>query len=361
MRAPLSRAAVVVAAGVLTVAACGADEPVRGSTNEAAPTTEAGGDDPTTTTTTEAADDDPVVASGSVVSLGDHSGDDVVTVDLGLDEREITFANLRYVVTGGVLTDQDLRSYRDGTDPEKSDEVHVILDVRVDNETGRQLDSDDAAISLVVDGDRRLPVASSFLWDATGFIRANSTVTSHLAFEVDELDLSSAVLTFGAQPDAPASLPLVGEVPDDGFPVEFELSGTATGVGPTNGGTVQFEVVAGDLFLDLPHGLTTSPTGERANADERFLRLLVRTEKLDGRGDDLLVDAFRLAVGPQRLVSFDVADDPAGSTGSPRATLGATTDVYVLFVVPADATEVTLEVGDAAETPGTIPLTLPAS
>ncbi len=308
-------------------------------------------DDATTTSTTS-----------EVAPTSTTEGDELELTDAevtGFAERAVTFGNLTYSVLDAHVTNQSLRSYADGTDPEPTATAHLILDVEVTNPTGRQIESDADAIALELAGDS-LGVADDFLTDAAGFIPANETVDGFLAFEVDAA--ADAVLVIGAAPDRPARLPLTGPVPEAAFAMELTVTGTADGTGPTNSGAIRFEVLGATLFDDLPHGDTTSPTGERADEGEIFLQVHVRATKIGGRGNDLLGDAaFRLLVDGVSRGTFDSATAPTGSTATPTAEPGVAVDAWVLFAVDADADSYVLEVGAADERPGSIPLELPTS
>ena len=320
---------------LLGLAGCGDDDSPRGATT----TVETG------STTTEG--DGPTLSEAQVA---------------GFEERDVTFANLTYKVLDAHVSNQDLRSYADGGEPEATDTSHLILDVQVANPTGRQIESDADAISLEV-GNDTAGVADDFLSDATGFIPANETVDGFLAFEVDvDAPVAEAVLVLGAAPDRPARLPLTGVVPEPNFPIELRVSGTANGTGPTNGGTIRFELLDATLFDDLPHVDTTSPTGERADEGEIFLQVHLRATKTDGRGNDLLADnAFRLLVDGVPRGPFDSATTPEGSTPTPTAEPDVAVDLWVLFAIDAEADAYVLLVGEADEAPGSIPIELPAA
>ena len=279
----------------------------------------------------------------------------------GFEERDVTFANLTDTVLDAKVSNQDLRSYAEGAEPEATGTLHLILDVQVANPTGRQIENDADAISLEL-GNDTIGVADDFLTEATGFIPANETVDGFLAFEVDvDAPVAEAVLVLGAAPDRPVGLPLTGEVPEPDFPIELTVSGTADGTGPTNGGTIRFELLDATLFDDLPHGDTTSPTGERADEGEIFVQVHLRATKIDGRGNDVLADsAFRLLVDGVPRGPFDSATAPDGSTPTPTAEPDVAVDAWVLFAIDAGADTYVLEAGDLDEAPGSIPIELPA-
>ncbi|MGK2948500.1 MAG: hypothetical protein ACSLFP_07990 [Acidimicrobiales bacterium] len=312
-------------------------------------------------------DDAPAAATTTTAEAASTTteADEPTLVDepvAGFEERDATFANLTYTVVGARVSNQDLRSYAEGTEPEATDARHLILDVEVANPTGRQIGSDADAIALEVD-DETAGVADDFLTDATGFIPANESIDGFLAFEIDDdAPAAEAVVVFGVAPDRPVRLPLTGEVPEPEFPIELTVSGTAEGPGPTSGGTIRFELLGATLFDDLPHGDTTSPTGERADEGEVFLQLHLRATKVDGRGNELLRDdAFRLLVDGVPRGPFDEAVAPEGSTSTPTAEPGVAVDAWVLFAVDAGAATYVLEVGDLEDAPGSISLEVPAT
>ncbi len=304
------------------------------------------------------------IPSGSSTAVGSSAAADVVVAAQvpGFSDRTVRFANIDYTVTGATVTNQDLRSYAEGTEAvvDGGGRTFLVLDVKAENTLGStQVGLEDEAVGLMV-ADERVGLESGFLTDVTGYLRGGTSVTSFLAFEVDAeadaADLADAVLVFGAQPDRPALVPLTGPVPESGYPVTTELTGKATGTGPTNGGTISFKVRDAMVAIDLPHEQVTSPTGQRADESTVFVQVHVRATKTRGRGDDLLADAFRLRVDGDPIAPFDVAQTASGSTGTPMATPGATVDAWVLFLVPTDASTLVLQVGAFDDEPGTIPL-----
>lgn len=321
---------------LLVLAACGGDD-----------------DDSATTTTTAAVVDETTTSTDEGPELSEEP-------IAGFEAREVTFGNLTYAVADAVVSNQDLRTYAEGSDPEATDTTHLILEVQVENPTSRQIESDADAISFDLEGDE-IGVADDFLTEATGFIPANETIDGFLAFEIDPAaDVADGEIVFGAAPDRPARLPLTGTVPEPTLPLEVDVTGSADGVGPTNGGVLTFELLGATLHDDLPHGDTTSPTGERADEAEVFVQLHLRITKVDGRGNDLLGDqAFKLLVDDVPRSPFDSATAPEGSTGTPTAEPGAAVDAWVLFAVDSGASSYVLQVGAADENPGSIAIELP--
>lgn len=285
----------------------------------------------------------------------------------GFEPRSVVFSNVEFTVTGVRLSNQELRSYTAGGEPVVDEEnFYAYLDItavnRKNNSMAEGLETE--TYKLILDG-REFPAAGemSFLSDLTGLISPNSGVDSFLAFPLPvDAELSHGILLFGFPPDRQALLPLSEPVPEPDFPIEVKLEGSAEGVGPTNGGTIIFTVLGATLFEDMPHEHATSPTGLRANEDELFLVVNVRAEKVSGRGVDLLAHTsrgFRLLVDGVPRAPWDSADHPSGSVSSPIGEPGAAVDAWVAFLIPVDAFELILQVGDFEQSPGLIPLELP--
>jgi hypothetical protein len=281
----------------------------------------------------------------------------------GFEERSTVFANIELTVTGVRSSNQDPRSYAEDDPDPAIDETttYAYLDIRATNQTGKsQIGIGIDAFRLAVSGTEIAPDPSmSFLSEVGSLIRPNTTVESFLAFPVEPgTDLARALLVVGAPPDRTEVLPLTGPVPEADYPVTVELTGFAEGVGPTNGGTIVFSALDATFSEDRPHEDSTSPTGERADEGELFLVIHVRAEKVSGRGNDLLHDAFRLLVDGLALAPWDTAEAPGGSVASPTAIPGAATEAWVAFLVPVAAAELALQVGAFDQEPGVIPLDL---
>lgn len=350
--------ALVLAASMLA-AACGGDDDVA---QEPTPTTaaEAAATEAPAPTATPEATPTPEPTPQPTPTPVPQVVEEAVA---GFTERTVVFANVEYTATRAVVTNQQLRSYAEGTDPVVEDGArYLIVDMTATNLLGNtQLGLDDGAIGLQV-GDLRLPLEQGFLSDITSFIQPSSTARGFVAFALGETDdPATATLVFGGAPDRVAPMPMTGDVPDLGYPLVTAASGEAAGVGPTNGGTLVFEVQEALVSIDLPHERVTSPTGQRADEGQVFVRLHVRVEKTEGRGNDLLTDAFRLLVDGDPVAPFDVAETPTGSNGSATAMPGAVVDAWVLFVAPDDPATLALQVGDFEMEPGVIPLDIVSS
>ncbi|HUH07021.1 MAG TPA: hypothetical protein VML96_04345 [Egibacteraceae bacterium] len=278
----------------------------------------------------------------------------------GFEQRSVVYANVEFTVTGARLTNQELSSYFEGADPVVEEgAVYAILDITASNLMTSSLgELSEELYSLGIDGESFDPDPSmSFRSEASRLLQPTTTVDTALAFPVPEdVDFGAAVLLIGAAPDRGAQLPLTGPVDEPAYPIEIAADGSAPGIGPTNAGDLVFTVLGAVLSEDRPHEHATSPTGDRADEGELFLVVTVRAEKTDGRGRELLSDAFRLLVDGVPRAPWDVADSPEGSVSTPSVDLGAAVDAYVAFLIPEDATDLVLQVGDVEADPGLIPL-----
>lgn len=342
MQRPMVPMATVAAVMVITAACSGGD----GTTGTAATSTTVA-PTPTEAVTTEAA---PRLEIQELAGFG---------------ERSVVFSNVEFTVTGVRISNERPDSYAAGGEPEVDPSTrYAYLDVVATNGMTSSLAEglDAADYRLILGGEEVAPVEEmSYLSEVTGIITAASAVETFLAFEMPaDADLSGAVLRIGAPPDRPAVLPLTGEVPTPDYPSTFPLDGAAEGVGPTNGGTIEFRLIEATLSEDRPHEHSNSPTGLRADSGELFLVLHVQAEKVSGRGNDLLgIDAFRLVVDGIPRAPWDVAIDPLGSNETPTAMPNAVVDAWVAFLVPVDAAEFALRVGDLSNEPGSMPVELP--
>ena len=321
------------------------------TTTTRASTTTAQGPTTTTTTATSTTEAEPVLMSTALA---------------GFEPRSVVFANVDFNITQAWISNQEPRSYAEDGEPVIDEEnFYAYLDITAVNMMSSTQTSGMGVetYKLVVDGrEFAADFSMSFLSEVAGIIPPNTGVDTFLAFPVPEdIDLTNAILIIGVPPDRLGELALTGEVPEPIYPVQFELTGSAEGVGPTNGGTIVFTVLDGTLSEDQPHEHANSPTGLRANEDELFFVIHVRAEKISGRGGDVLGggNGYRLLVDGVPRAEWDSAIHPDGSNESPFAEPGVAADGWVAFLVPIDAAELVLQVGDFEENPGEIPLELP--
>jgi hypothetical protein len=331
-----------ILAVALVVASCGGSGAEETTTTAAPPTTAA------STTTSES---EPVL---------------IVDELEGFEARSVTFANIEFTITGVKVSNQELRSYAEGGEPEIADTYHAFLDITAVNRMSSTMSEGLEPQTYGLDIGGTVVTAADemdFLSDLASFIRANTGVSSFLAFPVPAgTVLEDALLVIGVPPDRQARLALTGPVAPATYPIEIDLEESAAGVGTTNGGSLEFTVLQISLTEDLPQEHATSPTGHRADEGEIFLVVHALVEHVGDRGGEHLASTtgpWRLLVDGIPRAPWTVSDRPGGSPGGPIVEAGAAVDAWVAFIVPTDADEYVLQVGDPAEDPGLIPLPLP--
>jgi len=332
-----------IVAVALVVASCGGTGAGETTTTAAAPTTTAA-----STTTTES---EPVL---------------VVDELAGFEARSVVFANIEFTVTGVKVSNQGLRSYAEGGEPEIADTYHAFLDITAVNRMSSTMNEGFESQTYALDIGGTVVTAADemdFLSDLASFILANTGVESFLAFPVPAgTVLEDASLVIGLPPDRQARLTLSGPIAPAFYPIVIALDETADGIGTTNGGPLEFTVLEVSLTEDLPQEHATSPTGHRADAGEIFLvvhALVMHTGVSGGEHLASTTGPWRLLVDGIPRAPWTVSDRPTGSPGGPILQAGAAVEAWVAFIVPIDAAEYVLQVGDPAEDPGLIPLPLP--
>jgi uncharacterized surface protein with fasciclin (FAS1) repeats len=263
--------------------------------------------------------------------------------------RSTTFANVEFELTGAMVSWQSPSSYAEGGPPQPSDVPHAFLGITAHNRSmGVQLRIPDDAFRLLTVDDEIVAVHGGF-----GHLAADTSTDGFLAFPVPEtLDLAHTVLRIGAPPDTPALLPLAGEVPASGYPIELGTTGQVEGPGQLWGGPVTFEVLGGTISKDLVVERCCPDTGPRANEDELFVTFGLRVTGPD--------DAYGEQVGT-RSIRLVVDGVPREAWHAPLvSSKGTATDLQAVFVVPSTARDLVLQLGDSsAGSPGRLEVVLP--
>jgi hypothetical protein len=273
----------------------------------------------------------------------------------GLAHNSVTFAGVEYSVTDAFVSNQEPRNYADGASPVPSEGSHAFVLMAGNNTSPRRPEVAVADFSLQLADGTAIEATDLFGRGADFMAPAASTAADgFLVFEVEPtVDLTAAGLRIGKAPDRPELLMLTGVQPPPAYPVVLEVSGEARGTGVTNGGNLLYTLLGGGLHIDNPLEFPNYDTGARANEDELFLVLDIRIMMESGRVEGTFADQFRLIVDGAPRAPWN---SPAGDSIGP----GAAVDTQVGWLIPAETTDVVLQVGDPAEDPGTIPITLPA-
>ncbi len=255
--------------------------------------------------------------------------------------RQVTYAGMVFSLTQGEIDNQDLSS---APAVNLKDQAFARLTFKLSNTTQQDFylspdlfrlqlsDGNDYTVDpgIVLNNDFRAPAP-----------RSSSTI--HIVFPVPyAADWDGAILTIGDPGSEPATMPLSGEMPAAAFPAQLQLpedpQASAQGL--------DYQVQSATLDLD-------SGTN-RADQGKRFLKLEMKIgDSGQQYGANISQDNFRLIVdgapiGPQDA-PIEVIDYKTTLTGE------------VVFLVPADTSSVSLQVGDVTSDQnefGQIPLDL---
>jgi hypothetical protein len=269
--------------------------------------------------------------------LGSGDGGEFVSIPLesGLP-RTVTYSGLSYTVLEAVLENQP-RPEEFGFVPEG--EFLARLAVQLENTTGQDIFIDDRIYRLRLADGEVYPTLSSGVYAPP----PGATSNLELVFAVPgSADWEGAQLELGAADREPAVLPLTGEVPAPQFPRTVALPAPATVTAPD--GSLQYELLGAALDLDWQ--------GSRVTVGHRYLQLRLRLTNLGGRSG--------LAIGPShfRLLVDGVPLAPEASMIE-VVDYQASRDGEAVFLVPASAGEVTLQLGDVSTSePQLVTLTL---
>lgn len=265
--------------------------------------------------------------------------------------RSTEFANIEFSLTGARAVRQTPASYAAGGQPEPSDHTYAFLDLTARNTSVRvDIRLPDDVFQLLVDDGSALEVTGG----GFGSVDADTTTDGFLAFELpDGFDLAAAALQIGRRPDTPALLPLSGDVPTSGYPIEVDLRGSVVGPGQVWGEPVTFDLNSVVISKDLAVERCCPTTGPRADEDEVFVTFNLQATGPENRyGDWVGRRTVRVLVDGVSRVAWDVPT---------LESHGETVDFAASFVVSSATRELVLELGDSsAGAPGRIPIPLPA-
>jgi hypothetical protein len=273
----------------------------------------------------------------------------------GLLQNSVTFTDVTYTITAGIVSNQAPRTFGAGGEPTVEPTLHLFLSMNGSNATQRRSELTITDFALVLADGTEVPITRVF-GPSEAFITPppHAAADGYLAFPVDpDLDLVGAQLRIGQPPDRPAFIALTDPQPEPDYPIALNVTGEAPGIGITNRSQMRYTVLGGQLHIDNPLDAPNRETGRRANVDELFLVLDMRVLIETGRAEGLFADQFRLFVDGVPRAPYHW---PAGGNLSQ----GAAVDTQVGWLIPADATELVLQVGDPDEDPGLIPVELPA-
>jgi hypothetical protein len=273
----------------------------------------------------------------------------------GLVKNKVTFAGVEYALKDAFVSNQDPRTYAEGGSPEPTETSYAYLVMSGNNTTKHRPDLAVGIFSLLL-ADSTAIEATDLFGRGTDFIAppARAAADGFLVFQVDPaVSLTGASLRIGKAPDRPALLLLTAQQPAPVYPIQLAAGGEARGIGVTNGSHLLYTLLGGGLYIDNPLEAPNYDTGPRANENELFLVLDIRILMESGSLEGTFADQFRLIVNGAPRAPWN--SPTGGSIG-----VGAAVDTKVGWLIPADVTDVILQVGDPAHDPGTIAIALPA-
>jgi DNA-directed RNA polymerase subunit RPC12/RpoP len=240
--------------------------------------------------------------------------------------RQVTYAGIVYTLTKGEIDNQDL-SY----DPpvNRNDQAFARLFFKLQNNSRdvfymdpnlfklHLANNNDYALDpgVVLDNDFRAPPPQS-------------ASTTSLIFPVPgDADWTGAILTIGAPGSEPAPLPLSGEMPTPAFPAQLQSSGNVQ----ASAQGLDYQVQS--ATLDLDDGT------QRVDQGKRYLKLEMQvTDSGSKYGANISQDNFRLIIDG---TASEPVDAPIEVVDYQTTLKGE-----VIFEIPAEATNATLQVGD---------------
>lgn len=308
-----------------------------------------------------AADVNPDTTPNSVAAAAPLTSTTTPAVMLELEEglpRTSSYSIVEVTVTRAVLADIEPRTYLRET-PEPGPR-HLFLDLTVENrsetDTANWLPT---PFALLVGEELVGPPEILEGRPNIGLSHLNSTEMV-IAFPVSEdTGFEDAALVVAQPERIPMILPLVGEVPQSGFPINVDLSGAGpaqgTGVGCRQ--DLDIEVLGGSVAIDLLEAdYPTNYGSRRARVGERFLTVGLRV--LNNGGSRCGGGSTNFGNTDVRLLIDGTPREPVTFVNTAIG-VNAAVDLSFHFVYPVDASELTLTVGSDEATLFAIPVTIP--
>jgi hypothetical protein len=247
--------------------------------------------------------------------------------------RPVRYGGLQFSVVKGAITNQSPDGQLDPS------HAYAYLDLTVQNPQG--------ASSLIAPGLARLQLADGKAYadgsQASVAVPAQASAELQAVFPVPvDATWADAQLVLGRPEKEPAVLPLTGPVPTSPYPLQLAATGEATAKSYT------YKLTGATVDLD--------DKLQRVDQGKRFLRLTLQVarngDSNDWGGKTVMAENFRLLVDGQPLAPLDAPNE--------LINLNSSVPAEVVFVVPATASHVDLQVNEDGDsgTAKTIPVNL---
>lgn len=243
--------------------------------------------------------------------------------------RKLTYASMQITVTKAVISNKYPGLTLTGNDRYLADKAFASIDVTATNPLTRdQASVEVRAISLHL-GDGKVYPSSDAAFSWTGRVRPQATEEGQLVFPVPpDATWAGAKLVIKEPGKEPGTLVLDGTAPPPQYPANLPPGGEATAQ------DLRYTVITGAVDLDAD--------GKRVDLGKRFLKLVLRVTSNKPRYDQLVSgENFRVMAGgvPLAPIRFPIEALKAQSA----------LEGEVLFMVPANATSVQLQVGEIGQ------------
>jgi DNA-directed RNA polymerase subunit RPC12/RpoP len=252
--------------------------------------------------------------------------------------RQAQYANLRFSVNGGTITNQIPAAATNHESLLPGNRAHAYLDMKVNNPTTNGIVADPNLIALrLIDGQRYQEESGWGDW-----IASQSSMARKLYFTVPlTATWEGAQLLIGKAGKEPATILLDGQSAQARYPLVLNDKGKATVQ------EVDYEMQSAAVDLDSE--------GKRADTGRRFLKFSLRIFNHNRAGSGAMITSanFRLVAGGDLLAPVKAPSEVVQASSVLQG--------EVVFDAPAGISRVELQVGDVGGS-GTrrLPVNLPA-
>ena len=286
----------------------------------------------------------------------------IETTDAGLDlPRTVNWSHVDFQLDEAVFSTIDPATFgkADPAELTVGDAERLFLDLSMAYEADYPIQSENVEVSLFslrLDDGTTVP-AGGVQFQSTYFLNTSSNDLVQLSFDVAPDQLDGAVLVIDDRVTVPAELPLDGEVPDDPYPISFDVDQTvAVTIDDGCEGTTTVESVEWDVDAGIDHnGDPVEATEPRAKKDARWVRVFVQT--VAGTGEGCRFD--RNVQDPDYALEIDGLPVFTSSFVNEIVQAGEGVELVLAYEVPLDAETVELNLGSLTGTQGKVEVPRP--
>ncbi len=321
-----------------------------------------GGDDDGAETVAAVPETTTATSAPSTTDTVDPEAVGIETTGAGLDlPRSVTWSHVDFQLDEAVFSTIDPATFgkADPAELTVGDAERLFLDLSMAYEADYPIQSENVEVglfSLRLDDGTTIP-AGGVQFQSTYFLNTSSNDLVQLSFDVAPDQLDGAVLVIDDRVTVPAELPLDGEVPDDPYPISFDVDQTvAVTIDDGCEGTTTVESVEWDVDAGIDHnGDPVEATEPRAKKDARWVRVFVQT--VAGTGESCRFD--RNVQDPDYALEIDGLPVFTSSFVNEIVQAGEGVELVLAYEVPLDAETVELNFGSLTGTQGKVEVPRP--